>query len=252
MERWAGKVAIVTGASQGMGAAIAADLVKHSMKVYGCARNLKGLEALQTKLKGQAGEFFPIQCDLRDEKSILHMFEVIDKRHGAVHVLVNNAGVVKNATLLDAPTEDWREMLDVMVLAPTITAREAIKSMKKYNVDDGHVINILSIGPYAFPPMAFLHFPCATKCALNALTKGLRHELLQQKSGIRISAISPGMTETGTFEHITIENTSEKAHVLDDIKSLKVTDIAAAVTFVLSAPPHCDIFDVLMHPTGGF
>lgn len=67
-----------------------------------------------------------------------------------------------------------------------------------------------------------------------------------------MQAISPGMTDTGTFEHVTTENTADKQGVLEGIKALKVSDIAAAVVFALSAPPHCDVFDILMHPTGGF
>lgn len=64
-------------------------------------------------MQGKPGKFFPVQCDLQDERSILAMFHLIDTTHGGLHVLINNAGVVKNSTLLDAPTEDWREMLNV-------------------------------------------------------------------------------------------------------------------------------------------
>ncbi|XP_055344940.1 dehydrogenase/reductase SDR family member 11-like [Paramacrobiotus metropolitanus] len=213
MERWNGKVALVTGASQGMGTAICTELVESGMIVYGCGRKLNALEA------------------------------------GKLHVLVNVAGVLKNCTLLNAATEDWREMIDVLLLAPAIASREAVKLMKKHGIDDGHIINILSVGPHSFPPLPFLAFPCAMKCALLAIDKGLRNELqLQQHTGIRISSISPGMTDTNTFDTITDEHLN-RAHPM---KMLKAEDIAEGVKYVLSTPPGCNVFDVWMHPTGGF
>ncbi|XP_055344893.1 dehydrogenase/reductase SDR family member 11-like [Paramacrobiotus metropolitanus] len=249
MERWNGKVALVTGASQGMGTAICTELVKSGMIVYGCGRKLNALEEVGTRLKDSPGQFHPIQCDLRDEKSILNVFQTIDRQAGKLHVLVNVAGVLKNCTLLNASTEDWREMIDILLLAPAIASREAVKIMKKHGINDGHIINILSIGVHSFPPLPFLAFPCAMKCALLAINKGLRNELqLQEHTGIRVTSISPGMTDTSTYDTITDEHIN-RAHPM---KALQAGDIAAGVKYVLSTPPGCNVFDVAMQPTGGF
>jgi len=254
MERWQGKVALVTGASQGMGRAISSELVKSGMIVYGCARSVNKLEDLQNELKGAKGKFFPVACDLSDERSILNVFDVIERNSGALHVVLNVAGVIKNSTLLDAPTNDWRESLDVMVLAPAIIQREGVKLMRKHKIDDGHIINISSMAPYAFPPLPFLHFPAGVKCMVLALTRGLRHELLAAKSKIRVSAISPGTTATGAFDQVTPGGPGPQGggNVMEGMPALKASDIASTVKFILSADPGANVFDVLIQPTGGF
>ncbi|ELT95633.1 hypothetical protein CAPTEDRAFT_138195 [Capitella teleta] len=189
MDRWIGKVALVTGASAGMGAAIAERLAMLGMQVFGCARNIKPIEELRVKLKAKAdckGSLVALHCDLTQESQIIGMFSDIKETAGGVDVCVNNAGLSHKAPLVDGETEKWRNILEVNVLAPSITARETIASLKERNLDHGHIIHINSISGHEVAP-ADAHFYSASKYAITALTEGLRVELHQMKSQIRVS-----------------------------------------------------------------
>ncbi len=117
MERWSGKVAIVTGASVGIGAGIVTALVKHGVQVVGCARNMKKLQELASTLDPKGpGSFRPVQCDVTKEEEILKMFEIARKEYRGLHILVNNAGAAHISSLLESKTEDLRNMMDVNVI----------------------------------------------------------------------------------------------------------------------------------------
>ncbi|TRY57195.1 hypothetical protein DNTS_003278 [Danionella cerebrum] len=241
MERWKGRVALVTGASVGIGAAVARALVQHGMKVVGCARNVDKIEKLAAECEsaGYSGILIPYKCDLCNEEEILSMFSAIKTLHQGVDVCVNNAGLAHNEPLLTGNTHAWRNMIDVNVLALSICTREAFQSMRERNVDDGHIININS---------ADEHFYCATKFAVTALTEGLRQELRQADTHIRATCISPGIVETEfAFRHHN-SDPERAAAVYESIKCLKAEDVASAVTYVLSAPAHVQIGDIQMRP----
>jgi len=105
MDKWVGKVALVTGASVGIGCAIVDKLVKQGVNVVGCARNTTKLQQIAAKLKNEKGTFCPLQCDLRDEKNIVSMFKFIKDKFGVLHICVNNAGLAHKDSLLDGTTE---------------------------------------------------------------------------------------------------------------------------------------------------
>uniref|UniRef100_A0A9J7Y4M6 Dehydrogenase/reductase SDR family member 11 n=1 Tax=Cyprinus carpio carpio TaxID=630221 RepID=A0A9J7Y4M6_CYPCA len=204
MERWKGRVALVTGASVGIGAAVARALVQHGMKVVGCARNVDKIEKLAAECQsaGYSGTLIPYKCDLCNEEEILSMFSAIKTLHQGVDVCINNAGLAHNEPLLSGRTEGWRNMIDVNILALAICTREAYQSMKERHVDDGHIININSMGGHRMVPSADEHFYCATKYAVTAMTEGLRQELREAKTHIRATSISPGIVETEfAFRH---------------------------------------------------
>ncbi|KAM4726884.1 dehydrogenase/reductase SDR family member 11a [Anableps anableps] len=250
MERWKGRVALVTGASIGIGAAVTRALVQHGMRVVGCARNVDKIEKLAAECEsaGYSGTLIPYKCDLSNEEEILSMFSAIKTLHKGVDVCINNAGLAHNEPLLSGKTEGWRNMIDVNVLALSICTREAYKSMKERDVDDGHIININSMSGHRLVPSADEHFYCATKYAVTALTEGIRQELREEKTHIRATCISPGIVETEfAFRHHN-SDPEKAAAVYESIKCLKAEDIASAITFVLSAPPHVQIGDVQMRP----
>lgn len=250
MERWKGRVALVTGASVGIGAAIARALVQQGMRVVGCARNVDKIEKLSAECQsaGYSGTLIPYKCDLSNEEEILSMFSAIKTLHKGVDVCINNAGLAHNEPLLSGRTEGWRNMIDVNVIALSICTREAYKSMKERNVDDGHIININSMGGHRVVPSADKHFYCATKYAVTALTEGIRQELREANSHIRATCISPGIVETEfAFRHHN-SDPEKAAAVYASIKCLKAEDIASTVTYVLSAPAHVQIGDVQMRP----
>jgi 17beta-estradiol 17-dehydrogenase / 3beta-hydroxysteroid 3-dehydrogenase len=245
--RWKDRVALVTGASSGIGQALARELAAAGLKVAVCARRKERLDALAEELTASGAEVLAIEANLRDEASILEMFQVIRERWGGVDVLINNAGLGRLSPLVNAPTDWWREMLEVNVLALSICTREAVQDMRRRG-DQGHVIHISSLSAYRIPAGNGGGMYGATKHAVRALTEGLRLELRGLESNIRVSAISPGFVET---EFAQIYHRSEEAarNLYASLDALQPTDIAEAVRYVLEAPAHVQIHDILLRPT---
>uniref|UniRef100_A0A3Q1EE37 Dehydrogenase/reductase SDR family member 11 n=2 Tax=Acanthochromis polyacanthus TaxID=80966 RepID=A0A3Q1EE37_9TELE len=250
MDRWKGRVALVTGASVGIGAAVAKELVRCGMKVVGCARNVDQIQELAEECKsaGYSGVLVPIKCDLTKEEEILSMFATIKEQHNGVDVCINNAGLAHPEPLLAGKTSGWRNMLDVNVIGLSICTREAYQSMKERNVDDGHIININSMSGHRVIPNADVHFYSATKYAVTALTEGLRQELREAKSHIRATCISPGVVATEFAPRLYSHDPDRAAASYTRFTPLEAIDLANAVIYVLSAPPHVQIGDIQMRP----
>uniref|UniRef100_A0A3B3UI18 Dehydrogenase/reductase (SDR family) member 11b n=1 Tax=Poecilia latipinna TaxID=48699 RepID=A0A3B3UI18_9TELE len=115
MDRWKGRVALVTGASVGIGATIAKELVQYGMTVVGCARSLDKIQALAAECKsaGHSGVLIPMKCDLTNAQDIQSMFAAIKAQHKGVDVCINNAGLAHPESLLSGKTSAWKNMLDV-------------------------------------------------------------------------------------------------------------------------------------------
>lgn len=240
LERWRGRVALVTGASAGIGRAIAEQLAAAGMKVVGCARRIERLEELRS-----AGDVLPVQADLRRDQDIAALFARVRETWGGVDVLVNNAGLGRDAPLISGSTEAWREMLEVNVLALSVCTREAIADMRQRG-DDGHVINISSMSAHRVPAGSGMY--SASKFAVRSLTEGLRLELRAIGSGIRVSAVSPGFVET-EFAAVYHQSEEEARATYSRYKVLDASDIAQAVMFLLSQPRHVQVHDILLRPT---
>ncbi|XP_045929532.1 dehydrogenase/reductase SDR family member 11-like isoform X1 [Micropterus dolomieu] len=250
MDRWKGRVALVTGASVGIGAAIAKELVRSGMKVMGCARNVEKIQKLAAECQsaGYSGVLVPFKCDLSNEEEILSMFSAIKAQHRGVDVCINNAGLAHPESLLNGKTSGWKNMLDVNVLALSICTREAYQSMKERNVDDGHIININSMSGHRVVHKADIHFYSASKYAVTALTEGLRQELREANSHIRATSISPGVVETEFAPRLYRDDADKASASYTQFKPLDAIDVANSVTYVLSAPPHVQIGDIQMRP----
>ncbi|XP_033610992.1 farnesol dehydrogenase-like [Cryptotermes secundus] len=151
MKRWSGRVAVVTGASAGIGAAIAEELVKKGLKVVGLARRVERVEENAKLLRSEPGKLHPLRCDVSKESNVKEAFKWVKSNLGVVDILVNNAGVCDFNNLTDGPPEKWRNIIDINVLGLSMCTREAIQSMREKAVDDGHIINInrYSISPGA-------------------------------------------------------------------------------------------------------
>eukprot|EP00058_Branchiostoma_floridae_P028070 XP_002613561.1 hypothetical protein BRAFLDRAFT_71798 [Branchiostoma floridae] len=249
MERWVGRVALVTGASVGIGNAIARALVQHGMKVVGCARDVDKIRETAAELQqaGAAGQLYPVQCDLTVEAEIKAMFDNIEAEHGGVDVCINNAGLAVKASLLSGSFEGFRTMTDVNILAPTLCSQLAVQQMRKRGVDDGHIITLNSMsGHRIYLGMAFYGM---TKFAITAMTEGLRRELREMKSHIRATCISPGLVETEFAIRLNKDDPQKARDLYASTQCLQAKDIADAVLYVLGAPPHVEINDIWMRPT---
>ncbi|XP_064606930.1 dehydrogenase/reductase SDR family member 11-like [Liolophura sinensis] len=244
MERWRGRVALVTGASKGIGSQITRVLASHGLKVVACARSEDKLQELAEELQSSMGDVFPIRCDLRSEVDILKMFAAIEERWGGVDVCVNNAGLALNASIIDGDSEDWRTMIDVNVMAVCYCTRESVRSMRRRQVDDGQVININSLSGHR---VGKAHFYSATKFALTSLTEGTRWELRGIDSHIRVTSISPGLVKTNFASVLMGE--AGAAETYNTRQYLEAKDIADMVVTVLSTPKHVQIHDILVRPT---
>jgi len=252
MNRWEGRVALVTGASSGIGAAICCQLVEQGMTVVGAARSYNKVQALADELKGQKGSLTAIQCDISKDEDIRAMFSTIKQKFGGVDVCINNAGLDSFSALMDGDPSKWRAMLDVNVIGLSHCTREALVSMKERNVDDGQILHISSVaGHLVVAPYLVSAMYSASKHAVKALTEGLRQELRQAKSKIRVASISPAATETGFFgaQRNLSEEAATKKYTSMGFKCLEAKDIADSVLHVLSAPPHVQVTDVVVWPT---
>jgi 17beta-estradiol 17-dehydrogenase / 3beta-hydroxysteroid 3-dehydrogenase len=244
MSRFKERTALVTGASSGIGRAVAEMLAAQGMNLAICARRKGRLDALAEEL-GSAS-VLPLVCDVRDETAIARTFAALRERFGGVDVMINNAGLGHHAPLVSGSTEAWREMLEVNVLALCIFTREAIADMRRRGVDDGHVIHISSMAAHRVPPESGVY--AASKHAVRALTEALRQELRQAESLIRVTSISPGFVETEFAAHYhRSEETAARTYRRH--KCLDARDIASAVGFVLGQPRHVQVHDVLLRPT---
>ncbi|XP_059765130.1 dehydrogenase/reductase SDR family member 11 isoform X2 [Balaenoptera ricei] len=290
MERWRDRLALVTGASGGVGAAVARALVQQGLKVVGCARTVGNIEELAAECKsaGYPGTLIPYRCDLSNEEDILSMFSAVRSQHSGVDICINNAGLARPDTLLSGSTSGWKDMfndpdsvldapprprprvlcgsvtcsdgpkletphcpsgLQVNVLGLSICTREAYQSMRERKVDDGHIININSMSGHQVPPQSVAHFYSATKYAVTALTEGLRQELREAQTHIRATCISPGVVETQFAFKLHDKDPEKAAATYEHMKCLKPEDVAKAVIYVLSTPPHVQIGDIQMRPT---
>ena len=241
MQRWAGKVAVVTGASSGIGAATARKLSDAGMKVVVTARRVDRLQSLVADLGSDA---IAVAADFRDESAIRAVFEAARERWGGTDVLINNAGLGLAAPLTGDHVEQWRNMLDVNVLSLLIATQEAIGDMRKRG-DDGHVIHMGSMAGHR-PTKAGVY--AATKYAVRALTESLRAELRELNSNIRVSCISPGFVHT-EFANVYEGNDDAADRWYGNYPVLTSEDIADAIAFTLGSPPHMQVHDILLRPT---
>ncbi|XP_023723991.1 farnesol dehydrogenase-like [Cryptotermes secundus] len=248
MERWTGRVAVVTGASAGIGAAIAGELVKKGLKVVGLARRVERVEALEKSLKSEKGKLYAIKCDVTNDLEVTETFKWIKRNLGGVDILINNAGVGSFNSIRDGPVENWRKIFDLNVLALSVCTKEALQSMKEKGVDDGHIIHISSIAGHTIPLFPGIEMYSASKHAVTALTEGLRRELVKQKSKIRVTSVSPGGVETEIMEASEIPK--DVLEGFKDMPCLKSKDIADSVIYVLGTPPHVQIHELTIKPVG--
>uniref|UniRef100_A0A182U708 Dehydrogenase n=1 Tax=Anopheles melas TaxID=34690 RepID=A0A182U708_9DIPT len=243
MERWRGKVAIVTGASSGIGAATVKALASAGMITFGLARRVERVEALKDELAEDArGRLQALRCDVTKEEDILAAFREVEQRCGGVDVLINNAGVARSSVgVLDAKnTQELRDVIDTNLVGLALCSREAYQSMKKRSVD-GHIVHINSILGHKVIPMNTLNVYPATKYGVTALTETMRHELRMAGTKIKVTSISPGLVRTEIIGN---------SGVFNDMPILEPEDIANGILYVLGTPPRVQVHELMIKPVG--
>eukprot|EP00873_Tetraselmis_striata_P004873 jgi/Tetstr1/425137/TSEL_015599.t1 len=230
---WAQKVAVVTGASSGIGWSTVTELLQSNVRVVAIARRREQLEKLQAEVLSlgiQRDSFLPIVLDVTKEAEVRALPKIINKRwpDSGIDILVNNAGVrSSDASLTDGSTASWVEMLSTNVLAVAMMQREAVADMERRAVQ-GHII---TIGQLADAGGTGGHgFYHATKAAAASLTEGMHREITERGLPVRVTLISPSRVSTslGGSEAL-------------PAPELDASDVAAAVLWCLAAPPHVDV-----------
>ncbi|XP_028128100.2 farnesol dehydrogenase [Diabrotica virgifera virgifera] len=251
MERWSGQIAVVTGASAGIGAAIAEKLVEHGLKVVGIARRKERIEELADKLKDKQGSLHAVKADVMQQEEIIEAFDWINKNVGPISILINNAGVGRRTTIIDGDIEEWKKVLDTNFLGTAIASREAIKSMQANKID-GHIVNINSTAGHQVPSLPYNNVYPATKFAVTALSETLRKDLITLGSKIKVTSVSPGCTMTEIFEANGYTDDEQCRELLKVVPSLKSEDVANAVVYVLGTPPGVQVTELTVKPLGEF
>lgn len=237
------KIALVTGATSGIGRATATILAKNNYKVVICGRREDRLAALEKELS-EFTEIYTLSFDVRDKKAVFESINSLPANFSKIDVLINNAG---NAHGLDAiqngDVDDWDAMIDINVKGLLYVSKAIIPTMIKR--ESGHIINIGSTAGKEVYPNGNVY--CATKFAVDALNKGMRMDL--NPYGIRVGAIHPGMVET-EFSEVRFKGDKEKAaNTYKGLKPLSPEDVADVIHFVVSRPYHVNIADLIVMPT---
>lgn len=245
MHRWIGRVAVVTGASAGIGAAIAKELTQAGMVTLGLARRVDRVEALREQIPKQfSANLHAIRCDVSKEADIDRAFQEITDKFGGIDVLINNAGIVRDSIRLLQEDSDgsqpMRDILDTNVLGLTLCSRKAFKSMRDRSVD-GHIVHINSIAGHRVLNFPHMNMYSASKFAVTALTETMRNELREMNSKVKVTSISPGVVKTEIVD--ALDN-----HV--GFPMLEPKDIADAVLYVLGTPPRVQVHELTIKPVG--
>jgi NADP-dependent 3-hydroxy acid dehydrogenase YdfG len=239
-----GKVALITGASSGIGEASALALAAEGAKVVLAARRLDRLEKLVSQVKDSGKEAIAIQTDITDQAQITEMVQKANANFGSVDILINNAGVMLTGLVDGADTSDWRRMVDIDLLGLMYTTHAALPIMKEQG--SGHIINIASVaGRLTFANFAVYN---AVKFGVVAFSDALRKEVYQNK--IRVTVIEPGAVATELTNHITNQESKQQVEgMYQSVTPLESEDIASAILYAVTQPARVNVNEILIMPT---
>ncbi|WP_313802424.1 SDR family oxidoreductase [Sphingobium sp.] len=242
----AGKVALITGASSGIGEAAAIKLAAAGMKVGIAARRVGRLEALNARIAESGGEALVIEMDVADAASVNSGVAKLAEAYGAVDVLFNNAGVMPMSQIDELRIDDWNRTIDINFRGVLNATAAVLPHMIKQR--SGHILNTSSIAGRRVNIAPGLTVYSATKFAVNAFTEGLRTEI-GPKHNIRVTCIQPGLVATELGEKTGDPQQAEQVRAFSQmIKFLDGADIADAVLYAIQAPEHVNVSELLVVP----
>lgn len=242
MSALTGKVALVTGASSGIGAATAAALFEQGARVVACARREDRLHELAKKLGAGDDGFLAVKCDVRDANEAQSLLSRTVEWGGKLDILINNAGLSRGSLHEYSNAEDLRLMLDTNVFALANLSRLAIPALKQAA---GDIVNVSSTVAKAMIPGSALY--SATKAAVAAFSEVLRKEL--GPAGVRLVTIYPGFVDTEFFDYFDAAKKQGLAQLKATMDVLSGEDLAAVIVFALTRPPHVALNEIVVRPT---
>ncbi len=239
------KVAIITGASSGIGEATARRLAESGARVVLAARRVERLEALAADIERREGAALVAPTDVTDERSVQRLARTALDAFGRIDILINNAGIMPLSPIAKLKVEEWDRMIDVNIKGVLYCVAATLPTMLEQG--SGHIINVSSVaGRRPFPSGTVYS---ATKFAVRAISQGLRLEL-SPIEGIRVTDIEPGVVATELTHHITDKDTANRFQEMWAEKTpLESIDIAETILFVLSRPDHVNVNEILLRPT---
>lgn len=235
------KTALITGASSGIGEAIARTLAENNYNLIICGRREERLISLQSELSSKVNVDYLV-FDVRERDKVKDILGPVAAER-QIDILINNAGNAHGlAPIQDGDIDDWDAMIDGNVKGLLYVSKLVIPQMVERN--DGHIINIGSIAGKEVYPNGNVY--CASKYAVDAINNGMRMDL--NPFSIKVSQISPGLVET-EFSQVRFKGDDERAAtVYDSLEALQAIDIAEVALFMLSRPDHVNISDVIVLP----
>lgn len=245
MKKLEGKIAFITGATSGIGEASAYALAEQGSNLIITARRSNILEKLEAEIKSKYGvKVFAIKLDVKNKQEVEWAINSLPDEWRNIDILLNNAGLAKGLSkIYEDDIENWEEMIDTNVKGLLYITRAIVPGMVER--ESGHVINIGSTAGHEAYPKG--HVYCATKHAVNAITKSLRIDVIDKN--IRVSTVDPGAVETN-FSNVRFFGDKEKAKSMyKGLTPLVAQDVAEAVVFCATRPPHANIAEIIMMPT---
>jgi NADP-dependent 3-hydroxy acid dehydrogenase YdfG len=239
-----GCVAVVTGASSGIGEAIAVDLAAQGATVVATARRKDRLDVLAV----DHANVHAIACDVADATSVRAMVAEVVAKFGRIDILVNNAGIGLTGYATQITLDEWKEMVDVNVMGVlncTHVALEHLIAAAKGPRGVADIVNISSVAGRKALPGSSVY--AATKFAVNAFSDGLRQELASKH--VRVSIVAPGMTESEMIEKIRPDLLAKIRASLEAMPSMTAAEVAETVTFCVTRPAGVAVSDLLVRPT---
>ena len=238
------KVAIITGASSGIGYATALALSKAGAKVAIGARRVDRLEELAKKISADGGEVFFQKLDVTQRSECENFAKAVLDKWGSIDILVNNAGLMPLSLFKSLKVDEWDRMIDVNIKGVLYCTGSVILHMKEKK--SGHIVNLSSVAGRTVFPTGTVY--CATKHAITAFSEGLRQEF-SARSNIRVTSIEPGVVSTELTDTITDESLQGFIENAKKMEALQAKDIANAILYAVESPSHVNVNEVLIRPT---
>jgi NADP-dependent 3-hydroxy acid dehydrogenase YdfG len=238
------KVAIVTGASSGIGYATSLKLSEVGVRIVAGARRSDRLQDLEKQIIKNNGEILIQKLDVTSKSDCDSLASAAVNKWGKIDVLINNAGMMPLSYFRNGKVEEWEQMVDVNIKGVLYCTSAVVPYMLRQK--SGHIINVSSVaGRIVFAGGSVY---CATKHAITAFSEGLRKEL-SPKDNIRVSCIEPGAVSTELLESITDDSMNGFIQATKEMETLRSEDIANAISYVIQAPDHVNVNEVLIRPT---
>jgi NADP-dependent 3-hydroxy acid dehydrogenase YdfG len=238
-----GKVAVITGASSGLGEATARLLSAQGASVVLGARRHDRIRALADKLTGRGGKAIAITTDVIDCDQVMKLVDAAVQTYGRIDVMINNAGLMPQSPLERLKIDDWNRMIDVNIKGVLYGIAAALPYMKQQK--SGHIINVSSVAGHKVRAGGAVY--AATKHAVLALSEGLRQEV--KPYNIRTTVISPGAIATELPNSVTEPDVADSFHKFYETFAIPADSFARAVAFAISQPEDVDINEILFRPT---